>query len=272
MFMSAFLQAAIILLREGLEAMLVIAALAGYLRKAGSSHRVDALYLGAGLAVAASFIAAWLFAVLNSGEHNDLLEGCVILLAAGLMLYVSGWLIVKQDPRSWQNYLTSKADAALVQEASWAVAALAFFAVFREGAETVLFIGALAKAEGGWSIALFAGLGTAVAGLIILFYIINAIAIRIPLRPLFIVTSAFLFLMSIKFIGEAVQEFQEQNLVSFTELKDFGWLSKLGMNPSVEALSIQGLVILSVMAIYSIARRNVDFHLQRRPDQGKAAT
>ena len=261
---AAFVQAAVILLREGLEAMLVIAALAGYLRKVGSSHRVNALYLGAGLAVIASFIAAWLFAVLNSGEHNDLLEGCVILLAAGLMLYVSGWLMVKQDPRSWQTYLASRADAALTQETAWAVAALAFFAVFREGAETVLFVSALARAEGGWSIGLFAGLGTAVVALIILFYVINAIAIRIPLRPLFIVTSAFLFLMSIKFIGEAVQEFQEQNLVAFTELKNLAWLSNLGLNPTVEALSIQGLVILSVLAIYSIARRNVDFHLQNR--------
>jgi high-affinity iron transporter len=261
---AAFLQAAVILLREGLEAMLVIAALAGYLRKVGSGHRVNALYLGAGVAIIASFIAAWLFAVLNSGEHNDLLEGCVILLAAGLMLYVSGWLMVKQDPRGWQKYLASKADMALAQDTSWAVGALAFFAVFREGGETVLFISALAKAEGGWSIGLFAGLGTAIIALAVIFYFINLVAIRIPLRPLFIVTSAFLFLMSIKFIGEAIQEFQEQNLVSFTELKNLGWLSNLGLNPTLEALSIQGLVILSVLAIYSIVRRNVDFHLQRQ--------
>ena len=107
---SAFIQAAVILLREGLEAMLVIAALAGYLTKAGAGHRIRALYGGALAAVGASIIAAWLFAVLNSGEHSDVLEGIIILLAAALMLYVSGWLMVKQDPRGWQDYLAHKAD------------------------------------------------------------------------------------------------------------------------------------------------------------------
>src|ERR1700710_1151895 len=102
---SAFIQAAVILLREGLEAMLVIAALAGYLTKAGASHRVGALYGGALAAVAASIVAAWLFAMLNSGEHSDIMEGIIILIAASLMLYVSGWLMVKQDARGWQDYL-----------------------------------------------------------------------------------------------------------------------------------------------------------------------
>src|SRR3979409_1135861 len=97
---SAFIQAAIILLREGLEAMLVIAALEAYLTSAGSAHRIGALYGGARAAVGASIIAAWLFAVLNSGEHSDILEGIIILVAAGLMLYVSGWLRGKQDTRS----------------------------------------------------------------------------------------------------------------------------------------------------------------------------
>jgi high-affinity Fe2+/Pb2+ permease len=108
---SAFIQAAIILLREGLEAILVIAALAGYLTKAGAAHRILALYGGSLVAVGASIIAAWLFAVLNSGEHSDVAEGIIILVAAGLMLYVSGWLLVKQNPRRWQDYLAHKADS-----------------------------------------------------------------------------------------------------------------------------------------------------------------
>ena len=236
---SAFIQAAVILLREGLEAMLVIAALAGYLTKAGAGHRIQALYGGALAAVGASIIAAWLFAVLNSGEHSDVLEGIIILVAAALMLYVSGWLMVKQDPRGWQEYLAHKADPALSQDTVWAVGALAFLAVFREGAETVLFINALATTEGGWSAGLFAGLAAATAGLAVLFYFINLIARKLPLRPLFIITSAFLFVMAIKFIGEAVQEFQEQAIITVTEVKGSAFLSAIGLNPSLEALSIQ---------------------------------
>ncbi|WP_065750615.1 FTR1 family iron permease [Bradyrhizobium paxllaeri] len=253
---SAFVQAAVILLREGLEAMLVIAALAGYLTKAGAGHRIKALYGGALVAVAASFVAAWLFAVLNSGDHSDVLEGIIILLAAALMLYVSGWLMVKQDPRGWQDYLAHKADQALSQDTIWAVGALAFFAVFREGAETVLFINALAKTEGGWSAGLFAGLAAAAVALGVLFYFINLIARKLPLRPLFIITSAFLFVMAIKFIGEAVQEFQERAIITVTEVKGSAFLTAIGLNPSMEALSIQGLVILFALATYSVVQRN----------------
>jgi high-affinity iron transporter len=253
---NAFVQAAVILLREGLEAMLVIAALAAYLRKVGGGHRITALYGGALAAIAASIVAAWAFAVLNSGQHSDILEGFVILAAAALMLYVSGWLMVKQDPRGWQDYLASKADGALAQDTAWAVSALAFFAVFREGAETVLFINALAVTEGGWSAGLFCGLAAATVGLAVLFYFINMIAQKIPLRPLFIITSAFLFAMGIKFIGEAIQEFQEQNIVSFTEVKSFAWVQLLGLNPTLEALSAQLLVILAALATFSVVQRN----------------
>jgi high-affinity iron transporter len=253
---SAFIQAAVILLREGLEAMLVIAALAGYLSRVGAGHRIQALYGGALAAIGASIIAAWLFAVLNSGEHSDILEGVIILFAAALMLYVSGWLMVKQDPQGWKEYLAHKADTALAQDTVWAVGALAFLAVFREGAETVLFINALATTEGGWSAGLFAGLGAATIGLAVLFYFINLIAQKIPLRPLFILTSAFLFVMAIKFIGEAVQEFQEQALLPFTELKSLSWLADLGLNPTLEALSLQLLVILFALGTYSVFQRN----------------
>lgn len=236
--------------------MLVIAALAGYLTKVGAGHRIQALYAGALAAVGASIVAAWLFAVLNSGEHSDVLEGIVILVAAGLMLYVSGWLLVKQDPRGWQDYLAHKADTALTQDTVWAVGALAFLAVFREGAETVLFINALATTKGGWSAGLFAGLGMAALALAVLFYFINLIAKKLPLRPLFIVTSAFLFVMAIKFIGEAVQEFQEQSIISVTEAKGSALLSAIGLNPTIEALSIQFLVILLALASYSVVQRN----------------
>ncbi len=241
---SVFVQSAIILLREGLEALLVLAALAAYLDKAEARDRLPALYTGALLAIAASFVAAWAFATFNNGAHSDILEGFVILAAAALMLYVSGWLLLRQDPRAWQSYLKSKAAAALAQRTDLAVGALAFLAVFREGAETVLFVHALAKTSGGFSFELIAGLVAAALALVVLFFLINVVAQRVPLRPLFIVTSAFLFLMAIKFIGEAIQEFQEQQYVTYTEIRSGGWLEALGLNPTVEAVAAQVFVIV----------------------------
>jgi high-affinity iron transporter len=255
---GGFAQAAVILLREGLEAMLVIVALAGYLQKVGSTHRINALYLGALAAVLASLITAWIFAVFNDGQHDDTTEGIVIILAAAIMLYVSGWLMIKQDPKSWKDFISSKADEALAQDTAWAVGVLAFLSVFREGAETVLFVTALAGTEGGWTVAIFLGLLAGAAGLVVLYIVISRVARRIPLRPLFIITSAFLFFTALKFLGDAIQEFQEQSIVSTTPMESLAWIEKIGLNPSQEALAIQFLVALFVVAAFSLVRREIE--------------
>lgn len=265
---GGFIQAAVILLREGLEAMLVIVALAGYLEKAGAAHRVRTLYAGALAAVLASFVTAWIFAVFNDGQHDDTSEGIVILVAAAIMLYVSGWLMIRQDPKTWKDYISNKAEEALAKDTAWAVGALAFLSVFREGAETVLFITALAGTEGGWTLSIFMGLLAGAAGLIVLYFILTRVARRIPLRPLFIFTSAFLFLSALKFIGDAIQEFQEQNIIPTTPIESLAWLEKLSLNPSQEALSIQFLVAVFVLAAFSLVRREVE--LSRRAASAKA--
>jgi high-affinity iron transporter len=243
-------------LREGLEALLVIAALAAYLGKVGARERLPAFYAGAGLAVLASLAAAWAFETFNNGVHSDVLEGAIILLAAALMLYVSGWLLLRQDPRAWQGFLREQADAALAKRTGIAVAILAFLAVFREGAETVLFLHALAKTTGGWSVELLAGLGAAAVALVLLFFVINAVAQRLPLRPLFLVTSAFLFVMAIKFIGEAIHEFQEQQYIGYTELRGGAWLETVGFNATVEALAVQfAVIVFAIVTFVALDRR-----------------
>lgn len=253
---GTFAEAAAILLREGLEALLVIAALGAYIAKAGGQDRLKALYFGTGLAVVASLAMAWVFEHFNNGEHNDVFEGLVIWAAAAVMLYVSGWLFVRSDPRAWQAYLQAQADHALSQHTGLAIAALAFLSVFREGAETVLFIHALAKTSGGWSSALIGGLIFAAVALVVLFFVINNVAKRLPLRPVFIVTSAFLFFMAIKFIGEGMQEFQEQQFVSFTPAPGASWLLEIGFNPTWEAIIAQLFVIAIAIGTVLVVSRH----------------
>jgi high-affinity iron transporter len=252
---GTFLQSAAILLREGLEAMLVIAALAAYLDKAGARSRLPALYGGALAAILASLVAAYLFALYNGGEHNDLIEGITMLIAAALMLYVSGWLLVRQDPAAYQRMLKEQADAALAKSTGVAVAVLAFLAVFREGAETVLFIHALAGTSGGYGFQLIAGLIAAAVALAVIFVFINVVARKIPLRPLFLITSAFLFVMALKFIGQGMREFQEQQFISYTEIKNNGWMEAIGLNPTWEAVSAQIIVIVLAVLTYLILSR-----------------
>jgi high-affinity iron transporter len=239
---GVFVEAAAILLREGLEAMLIIAALAAYLKKAGAEQRLVALYGGAVAAILASLV--------------DILEGVFILIAAALMLYVSGWLLVRQNPRAWQAYLKERAEGALAQGTAWAIALLAFLAVFREGAETVLFVYALASSSGGWSAGLLAGLAAGAVGLVILFFVINTVATRLPMRAVFLVTSAFLFVMAIKLIGDATQEFQEQLLVPSNPVAAMAWLLQIGFNPTREALAAQGAVIALAIVTFLMWRRN----------------
>jgi high-affinity iron transporter len=260
---ATFIEAVAILLREGLEAILVLAALAAYLSRAGAVDRLTALWVGAAAALMASIAAAWVFEHFYNGAHSDLFEGVIIFLAAGLMFYVSGWLFLKQDPKAWQAYLKIQTDKALLARSQCVVAMLAFLAVLREGGETVLFLHVLAKTNGGWGAPLLSGILTACAGLAALFWIVVNTTRRLPLRAVFLVTSAFLFLMGLKFLGEGLQEFQEQALVPYDMVPGAGWLTAIGLNPTWEALGVQMAVVVIALAGALMATDT----LYRRPSQ-----
>jgi high-affinity iron transporter len=247
--LSEALQSGTILLREGLEALLVIAALAAFLNRAGFPEKVRSLYVGAGLAILASFGAAVVFELFFEGEHNDFVEAGVMVIAAVLMLYMSGWLYLKQDPKAWMSDLKRSAQRALDSGTTISLGLIAFLAVFREGGETVLFLHALAKTSGGWTFGLIAGLVVAAACLVAIFYVIEKLAVMLPLRPVFLVTSAFLFLMGLRFIGGAIQELQEQTVVSYTAAPIPHWLEQLGVNPTWEAIGAQ--LVIAAIAVAS---------------------
>src|SRR5262249_1742760 len=163
----------------GLEAILVLTALSGYLRKVGAERHLPSLRWGAALAIALSFAAALTIGYLPQADGFYLLDAALVIAAAGLMLYVSGWLFLFQPCGRWQEYLRDRtAEAAAAQ--TWpAMALIAFVAVFREGVEIVLFIHALARSTGGWSSALLLGLLAAGACLAILYVLTNALAAKL---------------------------------------------------------------------------------------------
>lgn len=241
--LSSALQSGSILLREGLEAMLIIAILAGVLNKSGQGARVRLLYFGAAAAAVASLGMAAVFAIAFNGAHSDYLEAAVMAVAAALMFYMSGWLYLKQDPQALAAHLRQGADRAILAGAGFSFFSLAFLAVFREGAETMLFLQALAKTEGGWNPGLAIGLVVALLVLGLAYALMQKAALKLPLRPVFLITSAFLFVMGLRFVGAAVQELQEQQIVGFDEAPFGGALASLGFNPSWEALAPQFVVI-----------------------------
>jgi high-affinity iron transporter len=135
--------AAIILLREGLEALLVIVALSAFLKKSGSVSGERWLWGGAvggllGSVALGLAIQAWLGAVINP-SNREIMEGVIGLFAAGMLVYVSYWLHSKASLSGWQKYINQRTTQAVAGGQLLGLAVLAFLAVFREGAETSLF-------------------------------------------------------------------------------------------------------------------------------------
>lgn len=244
--MTAFGDAFLVILREGIEALLVIGALGAYLARSGAGVKIKVLWQGAALALVASLATAWVFDTYFGGNHDDLIEGCVMAVAAVLLLYVSGWLYVRQDPAAWQRALRAQVDKAVAKDGSnaFALGSVAFLAVYREGAETVLFLEAQAMSAGGWNLSIAAGIVSGFVVLALIYVLMERVALKLPLRPIFVATSALLFVLAIRFIGAALKEFQEMGWVPYDEVASLSWVEALGLNPSAEALLIQGLVVV----------------------------
>lgn len=252
---TMLVQSASILLREGLEVILILSALIAYIIKTGARHHLPALYSGAVIGVVASFGLAMIIETFLGAEQSKLLEGVMLLLASALMIYVSGWLFVKQDPRAWQSYIHAQADQAMrSQQSGLAIGVLSFLAVIREGAETVIFYHALTNSEGGWTSPIIAGFVIAAVVLAFLFIAMRILTVRLPLRPLFIVTSAFLFVMAFRFLGAGVHELQEAHILPESPIDMPALLSTIGFQKTIEALLPQLVLVALAAAGYAALR------------------
>ena len=250
---NVFAQSFIILMREGLEAILVIGALMAFLVKTGNSHRRRDIHLGVGAAVVMSLITAvaleTVFAL--SRSHQERLEGAVMLLAMGTLFYVSYWLLSKMEVAKWNRFVKGKVEDALTRGSALALASVAFLAVFREGFETVLFYKALAVSGGAGALAPLA-LGIALGGVVLagVYLAINRFGVKLPLKPLFGVTSALLYYMAFVFAGKGIAELQESGLVSLTPVAWAPRIPAMGIYPTLESLGLQAvLVLLAAVAL-----------------------
>jgi high-affinity iron transporter len=246
-----FGQSLVIIVREGLEAILIIGALVAVLVKSGAPERRRDLGLGALVAGGASLITAALFATLLdvTPAHRETLEGATVLVAAAVLFWVSYWLISKIETRRWMEFVRSQVRQALASKRSWALAAVAFLAVYREGFETVLFYAALFTSAAGTpaaTTAILAGLGAGAALLVIVYVAIERFGVRLPLRPFFAVTSALLYVMAFSFAGQGVAELQEAGVVSITPLDWLPSVPALGMFPTFQTALSQAVVALAL--------------------------
>lgn len=212
-----FITAFGLLVREGLEAILVIVAIVAYLIKTGNHNMLRGVYLGSFAAILASVVLAWALETLmgeQSGVARELLEGWTMFLAVAVLFYVSNWMLSKADTIAWENYISGKVQQSIDSKSQWTLIFAAFIAVMREGAELILFYSA--AFTGGMSDPSYIayGIGAGVLVLVAVWVAFRYFSVKLPLRAFFLFTSVLLFLMCISFMGKGVVELTEADVIT----------------------------------------------------------
>lgn len=252
---SVFLASFIIIFREGLEAILVIAAISAYLVRSNNKPMLKVVYLSSLFAVFASILAAIaLHTIVGlSGANQEIMEGCAMLLATVMLFFISNWMLSKSESIAWKNYVEGKVQNAVSTGSSFALGFAAFLAVFREGAETIIFYQAMLADANEHMDMVWYGLGVGMIVLAFVFVIIRFGTIKLPLKSFFIGTSALMYLMAIAFAGGGVKELQEADIIPATSVDFVHPVEILGIYPTVETLLPQLFMVVAVIGsiIYS---------------------
>lgn len=259
-------QAFLILIREGLEALLVVAAVIAYLVKSGNKRFAKWIYLGVVAGLAGSGLVAVLFTFLfgGSGPIQEISEGVCALIATLMLLWTSNWMLNKSSVEAWNNYIRNKTEAVVAGAQSkvesgqglglgmvTSLAMLSFLAVFREGAETVIFYESIYSmsqdAHGMW----VGGL-TAAAVLIVIFLILRFTSVKIPIGPFFLVTSILMAALVVIFAGGGIHALIEGDLIEGTYLSIVPTNDWIGLYPYVETITAQVIAAIAVVVLFVV--------------------
>ena len=252
---SMFLYSLLIILREGLEALLIVAAIVTYLIKNNHQDKLPVIRQSVYVALIASVITAFIFQLIfeNSGQNRELLEGFTMIFAVIMLFMMSYWLLSKVEAQNWKRYLEGKLSTALTTGSLIGLWLTSFLAVYREGAETVLFYYALvgdAKSAVSF-IYLFAGIIVGAIILTICYFVMRYTVVKLPLKPFFMFTGSFMYLMAFVFAGKSVLELIEGKLFEPTLISGVPEISWLGIYPYMETLIPQAiLLIAAVFALF----------------------
>ena len=254
----SFFAAFAILLREGFEAVLIILALLGVIRAAGSreaAHWVHGGWLAAlGCGFVAWFFSGWIMGI--SGAGREMMEGVTSLFAVAVLLYVGFWLHRQSEIGRWKEFLEVKVKGFLHGKNLIGLAFIAFIAVFREAFETVLFLRAI-WFEGGDStrIALALGVFSSLALVIVASWIALNLSKRLPLRQLFTVSSVLMLFLATILTGKGIHSIQETGLIGVTPIRlPLRW-ELAGLYPTFETIIGQIIACILVFTLWNVGRK-----------------
>ena len=251
---SSFAGALTILLREGLEALLIVVAMLAFLRKADRADVLPYVHGGwiAALAAGGLTWAAATYLISISGASRELTEGFGSLIAAVVLISVGIWMHGKSQADAWQVYIREKLSKALSKQSAWFLFGLAFLVVYREVFETILFMTALWSQGGG--AAMLAGVATAVVILAAIAWLMLNFSKRLPIGQFFAYSAGLMALLSVVLAGKGVAALQEAGLIDLHPLHT-PRVELLGLYPTVEGLLAQALTIMALAAGFWWGRR-----------------
>jgi len=254
---ATFVSAFVILLREGLEAILVVVAIYALLVRAGRRDALAYLHGGWMSALAAGGLT-WIvasYAIAMSGATREVTEGVSALSAAALLLYVGFWMHGKSQAREWQAYLDRRLRGALAGRTLWALGLVSFLAVYREVFETVLFYQALAAQAGpGGTVPLLGGVAAAAAALAVLGWLLIRGSVRLPLGLFFRASAIALAVLAVVLAGKGIVALQEAGWVPVHEVRFPTW-PLVGVYPNLQSLLLQAALIVLIAAGFAYSRR-----------------
>lgn len=251
--MAAFVTSLVILLREGLEALLVVVAISAFLIKTERREAMPFLHIGW---VAALLLGGltWIVSerfIQISGATREVTEGVAALLASGMLLFVGYWLHSKTSAAGWQAFIQKSLQAVLSRRTLWGLTGLTFISVYREVFETILFYQALwAQAAGGSSDWILGGFVTGALVLAIVAGLVIRFSVKLPLRQFFASTGILLLALAFIFAGKGIAALQEAGVIRQT-LMQFNAIEWLGIYPSQEGLYLQVAILIASLVFLS---------------------
>ena len=246
----SFTNSALIILREGLEAALILAAILAMLRVMGATQAIPYIHMGWILALIAGGLT-WIATqtVLTfSGQHRESMEGFISVFAAVALFYVGYWLHTRSEAKKWQAFIQGKVKDVLSSKKIFGLVGISFFAVYREAFEVVLFYQALWLQNENNHGAVVWGFITGLAVLVVVTFAILKLGLRIPLKCFFGATGTLLYIMAFIFAGNGIKELQAAGWLPSTPLSIPLQVPLLGIYPTLETLAAQAVMLFAFIA------------------------
>lgn len=253
-----FFDAMLILLREGVEALLIVMALVTTLKAAKMKKGLKWVYTGAVMGILASLAIAvllqFLFPAVSSGSNREIIEGAVGIFAVLMMIMVGIWLHSKSSIKKWNDFMESQMKAVTATGSFISMFALSFLAVFREGAETILFYAGIYPRIDKASF--FLGIGLAFLVLFVLALIMNKASAYFKPHRIFLILTWLIYALAFKMLGVSIHALQLTNILPSHLMNGFPSIDWAGIYPSLEVVTCQLIFVVIVLIITWKNREN----------------